>query len=157
MYYCKNNKLAQNIRLNNRRLRMSAYIELLKNLVACPLDEKMILNPLDADSFLESMRGAESNQITYRCSFNDKAQLREIINRHCLMTQPHLLFTHYSEECGPLKLPSLIDFNWDFKFDAEPSGLIVFYSIDKSYQLVLDYYNEQDKKQIDMKFIEFAS
>lgn len=154
-YFCHNQTLAHKIRHNYGKLKMPDYLVLLRNLSTTAVDEDMLVSQDKSDMFLETITTSCTDTIVYNFPFQDKSKLKEIINKHCVIDQPHLLFTEYSEECGPLKLRSLNDFNLEFSFDAEPSGLIIFYAIDKSYSLMLDYYEEYGKYLINVKFTKY--
>ena len=55
------------------------------------------------------------------------------------------------KECGLLPIPNLSVFNWNFKYEDEKSGIIVFIRQDKKEELVLDFYEEDFQYFLDIE------
>jgi len=54
------------------------------------------------------------------------------------------LITEFSKDCGALFIESLVNFNSDFEFKDEHSGLIIIIDKDISKKLLLDFYESND-------------
>ena len=48
-------------------------------------------------------------------------------------------------------IPNLSAFNWDFKFDDDPNGIIILTRQDGREEIVLDFYEEDDQNLLDIK------
>jgi len=84
--------------------------------------------------------------------FHDKNRLTDffidIINKK---NGKAILITKYSEYCGALPLNGLQDFNFNFPYNAEHSGLITLILEDLSNELILDFWDDQGQKLIEIE------
>lgn len=88
----------------------------------------------------------------FRIPFNNKAELKHIVEEKCKKNEPVYLYTDLSKDCGLVFLNSIDEFNFEFNFDDEPNGLIILIGIESNYKILLDFYEEDD-----IKYIEIAS
>ena len=81
--------------------------------------------------------------------FNAKEKLRNYFNKLSQVKDGScLLFTEYSKQFGALKINSLKDFNLDFEFTDEHSGIVVITIEDNSNELILDFYEVAGRGQM---------
>ena len=65
---------------------------------------------------------------------------------------PYLIWLDQSTSCGLYMIPNLSAFNWDFKFDDDPNGIISLMRRDGKKEIVLDFYEEDNQNLLDIKF-----
>ena len=75
-------------------------------------------------------------------SFEDKSQLKEIIDNLSGVAGSILVFTDNSNYCGAARIADLSKFNTQFNFEEEHSGIISILSQDLTNNLVIDFYEE---------------
>lgn len=90
--------------------------------------------------------------VVFRIPFNNKEELKHIVVEKCKKNEPVYLYTDLSKDCGLVILNSIDEFNFEFNFDDEPNGLIILIGIESNYKILLDFYEEDD-----IKYIEIAS
>lgn len=75
--------------------------------------------------------------------FEDKDRLLSYLSKMAELKKGKIyLFIEYTKNCGALLLNSLKDFNYNFSFSDEHSGIISFLSEDLKDKLVLDFYED---------------
>jgi hypothetical protein len=84
--------------------------------------------------------------------FEDKDRLLHYLSKMAELKKGKIyMFTEYSKSCGALLLNSLIDFNYNFAFSDEHSGIISFLSEDLKDKLILDFYEESGQYIIEIE------
>ncbi len=84
--------------------------------------------------------------------FNNKEMLRDVFQGAMpSFVNGAYLFTEYSKNCGACLLDKLSDFNTDFSFDSEHSGIISIVNKEITMKILLDFY-EEDGHRIDVEF-----
>lgn len=126
----------------------STYTRELTQLVIPDIDETRFL-PLEKTLELPPIEGDKKK---YRFPFEKKETLCTIIKELIKEKDGEiLLITYYSKLCGAYILDSLKDFNIYFDFEAEHSGLIVLRLADSSNKLLLDFYEENGERLLDVE------
>lgn len=113
----------------------------------------MLLSIVKTDSFLEQI-DFDSDTLFYKetISFEDKEKLQRIVRSKLLdWNANYMMELTNVRECGLLPIPNLSVFNWDFKYEDEKSGIIVFIRQDKKEELVLDFYEEDFQYFLDIE------
>jgi hypothetical protein len=67
---------------------------------------------------------------------------------YALNMSPVLIWTELATTCGPMRIGSITDVNFDFGFDANAIGRVTLSTIDGSDRLVLDWGEDDDGKQV---------
>lgn len=136
-----------------RRLYGKSYLkEYLKELEAITnidVSKKNLLSIVESDKVTFD-RGSESYKA--KILFNDKERLLIFIGDLLeLKDGEAFLSTAYSKDCGLLQLNSLKDFNVNFNFNDEHSGLITIVLKDLSNKLLLDFYEENQEQYLEIE------
>ena len=63
---------------------------------------------------------------------------------------PLYIWLTHGSECGLCPLESIDFFNIDFDYEDDPEGIIVLITHDFSKKIVLDFYEEGNRKKIDI-------
>ena len=92
----------------------------------------------------------EKNAV-FRIPFNNKTELKHIVVGICKKNEPVYLYTDLSKDCGLVFLNSIDEFNFEFNFDDEPNGLIIFIGFENNYKILLDFYEDDDVEYIDIE------
>lgn len=130
---------------------ISDYIEIIKKITIYKKnDEVKILSIVDTDAVINKASLLEAtSHITI--AFNNKEELIRIITEKCTDTENLYLYTNLSQDCGLVFLNSIQDFNFNFNFEDEPVGLIILIGIKSNYKIVLDFYEEDYEKIIEIE------
>jgi hypothetical protein len=67
---------------------------------------------------------------------------------YALNMSPVLIWTELATTCGPMRIGSITDVNFDFGFDANAIGRVTFSTIDGSDRLILDWGEDDDGMQV---------
>ena len=92
----------------------------------------------------------EKNAV-FRIPFNNKTELKHIVVGICKKNEPVYLYTDLSKDCGLVFLNSIDEFNFEFNFDDEPNGLIIFIGFESNYEILLDFYEEDGVEYIEIE------
>lgn len=132
---------------------LPAYLQQLNKLLNIEVTADMLLSIVKTDSFLEQI-DFDSDTLFYKetISFEDKEKLQRIVRSKLLdWNANYMMELTNVKECGLLPIPNLSVFNWDFKYEDEKSGIIVFIRQDKKEELVLDFYEEDFQYFLDIE------
>ena len=77
--------------------------------------------------------------------------MKHIVVGICKKNEPVYLYTDLSKDCGLVLLNSIDEFNFEFNFDDEPKGLIIFIGFESNYKILLDFYEEDDVEYIEIE------
>jgi hypothetical protein len=61
---------------------------------------------------------------------------------------PVLIWTELATTCGPMRIGSITDVNFDFGFDANAIGRVMLTTLDGSDRLILDWDEDDDGRRI---------
>lgn len=129
---------------------LNKYLAILYKLV---IDKKKInlLNIVDTDN----ISNKTSNLVltfSDRIYFSDKEKLKKIILDNIKnFNEEYYLFTSLSKECGVAELESLNDFNFNFDFKDEPSGILSLVNFSITNKILLDYYEEDNIEYLEVE------
>lgn len=119
---------------------LESYLKELDAITNKKINEEMLLSLVESDE-INSTVFTESR--TTLIDFHDKEKLLLLLGDLAKLRNGEIyLYTSYSEDCGMLQLDSLMDFNVNFDFEDEHSGLITITLKDLSNKLILDFYEE---------------
>lgn len=65
-----------------------------------------------------------------------------------LNMSPVLIWTELAATCGPMRIGSITDVNFDFGFDANAAGIVTLTTIDGSDRLLLSWEEDDDGKRL---------
>jgi hypothetical protein len=88
----------------------------------------------------------------FRIPFDNKTELRRMIMERCAKNEPIYLYTDLSKDCGLVFLNSIDEFNFEFNFEDEPVGLIILIGLKSNYKILLDFYEENGEKYIEIEY-----
>ena len=101
---------------------LESYLKELDAITNKKINEEMLLSLVESDE-INSTVFTESR--TTLIDFHDKEKLLLLLGDLAKLRNGEIyLYTSYSEDCGMLQLDSLMDFNVNFDFEDEHSGLI---------------------------------
>jgi hypothetical protein len=129
---------------------LNKYLDILYKLV---IDKKKInlLNIIDTDN----ISNKTSNLVLIfsdKIYFSDKGKLKKIILDNIKnFNEEYYLFTSLSKECGVAELDSLNDFNFNFDFKDEPSGILTLVNYSITNKILLDYYEEDNIEYLEVE------
>lgn len=127
------------------------YLNTLRRILKTEVTTNQLLSIVGTDDFLSRNK---SWLCVYKetIPFEDKRKLKEIVHS---ITQdenvPYFIWLDQSTNCGLYMIPNLSAFNWDFKFDDDPNGIIILTRQDGREEIVLDFYEEDDQNLLDIK------
>lgn len=140
-------------RLSGKVNFLPKYLQTLNQLLKIEVTADMLLSIVETDTFFKQIN-FDNNTLFYKRTipFNDKKKLKTIICSQLLdMNAPYMVELSNVELCGLLPIPNLYIFNWNFKYDDEDKGLIIFIRQDKKEELVLDFYEENFQYLLDIE------
>lgn len=138
-------------RLAGKLLYLDTYINTLNKITLKKVDPAMLLSVVETDRLLEPIKGIEF-RIDYEATldFCDKKNVWETI-RKVFGNNSLFIALNHVHECGLFPLESINLFNIDFDFEDVPGELIVLVSNDCLQDVVLDFYEEDGIKKIDIE------
>lgn len=138
-------------RLAGKLLYLDAYINTLNRITLKKVDPSILLSVVETDRLLESI-GSREFLIDYETTldFCDKKYAWETI-RKVFGNSSLYIYLEHVRECGLFPLESIDLFNIDFDFEDDPGELIVLVSNDCLQEVVLDFYEEDDVRKIDIE------
>lgn len=126
-----------------------AHLAELTALIKAPIQDECFMSVEETDTLMNT-RQAYTSKLKKTTSFDDKHVLCAVINRIANYHDGRVLFfSDYSEYCGMYTLDSISNFNYDFNFDDEHSGLVSLQTHDNANRLVIDFYEEDDEYWLD--------
>ena len=138
-------------RLAGKVLYLDTYIKTLNAITLKNVDSAMLLSVIETDRLLESIKGMEY-RIDYETTLdfcnkkNSWETIRKVFGNNSLF-----IALNHVRECGLFPLESIDLFNIDFDFDDDPGGLIVLITNDCLQEVVLDFYDEDNARKIDIE------
>ena len=132
---------------------LRSYLEELSRLLNRNVKGDELLSIEDTDAFIRETASLK-NGIYYKktIKFEDKVYLKNILEKNVSdFDKPYFMYLSYSLDCGLMKFSSLRDFNLNFNFYDEHVGLIEFIRSDEMEEILLDYYEENGEKLIDIE------
>lgn len=138
-------------RLAGKLLYLDAYINTLNRITFKKVDPSILLSVVESDRLLEPI-GSREFIIDYETTldFCDKKYVWETI-RKVFGSSSLYIYLEHVRECGLFPLESIDMFNIDFDFEDDPGGLIVLMSKNCLQEVVLDFYEEEDVRKIDIE------
>jgi len=67
---------------------------------------------------------------------------------YALNPAPVLIWTEFATTCGPMRIGSITDVNFDFGFDANAAGIVTFTTVDGSDRLFLSWEEDDSGRPI---------
>ncbi|KAA0989160.1 hypothetical protein [Dyadobacter aurulentus] len=148
-----NNRLNFLVRKNKGKELMPEYESELRSLLISPVFDILTLEETDAITERIRQRDLGRNEKKIlRIPFQDKSALK----RFCLAIEKNdsskvFISLGYTEFCGIASVNDIRQFNPEFSYQDEHSGLIVLYSEDLNNRLIIDFYAENDLYFYDME------
>lgn len=138
-------------RLAGRVLYLEKYIQTLNRITLKKVDSTMLLSITETDRLLGPI-GSREFLIDYEATLNfcDKTNAWETI-RKVFGSSSLYIYLEHVRECGLFPLESIDLFNIDFDFEDDPGELIVLVLKDFSQEVVLDFYEEDGIRKIDIE------
>lgn len=93
-----------------------------------------------------------NNSFSIKLLFDNKSELKNIILKQFKSKDNVYLFVPLSKDCGAIEMNSIINFNFNFDFTDEPSGIISIISKNLKEKILLDFYEEQEVKYIEFEY-----
>ena len=138
-------------RLAGKALYLDTYIKTLNKVTFKKIDATMLLPIIETDRLMGPVKSIDYI-INYETTldFCDKKNAWETIKKVFGDSSLYLYLEHV-RECGLCPLESIDMFNIDFDFEDDPGEMIVLVSKNCQREVVLDFYEEDDKKKIDIE------
>jgi len=130
---------------------LNQYLKELKNILTKDINEKDLLSIVITDKIAQNERG--KLLIKDVILFDDKEALENILER-CLKSKQFYLFISHSLYCGTCKINLFTDFNFKFSFEDLSSKIINLCSIDFREEIILDFYEEDNIKYLQVEIYE---
>lgn len=94
---------------------------------------------------LRSLNGKSTRRIVIDFEQKKTIKFKDYVAKlHDANPHPVYVWTERSNQCGLHQIHSLLEFNFDFRFDVNEQGIIVLLASDLTDNLVLDFsYNER--------------
>lgn len=109
-----------------------------------------LLSIVETDNIISKIVNLERKR-TEKIIFNNKFKLKNIIMEFFKDKSIIYLCTDISLDCGILVLNSINDFNFDFRFEDEPTGVITLINSNSNLKILLDFYEENHNQFIEIE------
>lgn len=120
---------------------MDTYLMSLNKLLMRNVSVNDLISVDDTDAFLRIHPTVVVSTQTF--DFNDKEAVLQYA--HSVIAHwnaPCYIGLDHFRNCGMFLMGSLNEFNWDFRFDDEPYGMIYLFPTDCPEGYILDFYEE---------------
>ena len=130
---------------------LDKYIKTLNKIILKNVDSTMLLSVVDTDRICP-MVDINYFNIDYKTTldFGDKKLMWDRIKPLFGHNPLFIRLRHY-RECGLFALESIELFNIDFNYEDDPWGMIVLVSNDCLKEVILDFYEENNLRKIDIE------
>lgn len=130
---------------------LQTYLGELKSILQINVDAVDLLSIVETDK-LNEIDYSNYSKKSFNILFNEKDKLKEFIFNNCeQINKSYFIFTEYSLDCGTLKISKLQDFNFNFPFKSEHSGLISLIRDDLSEKIILDFSEENGVEYLEVE------
>ena len=130
---------------------LNEYFKELKALTNNEVYESDILSISETDN-IPNLSISSKPSSKYNIEFQEKNKLLTLIDEVIQLKDGEcFLFSSYSKDCGAMKLCSLANFNVNFNFDDEHSGIITIISADFSNQIIFDFFIENHIQYLEIE------
>lgn len=150
-----NSRLRELFKLSERRSKLSMFSLELCKLV---MNHKFTVVDFDKSEKIQklisqNLKNSQKKCLTFFSTpFHSKELLETVlscinqVNKDCVYIGIGL-----SEQCGYARLDSIMDFNTQFNYLDESTGIINFYSCDIENELIIDFYDEDEVWYYDLE------
>lgn len=130
---------------------LKEYTDIIKRITTLNENEIRILSIIETDSIIEKGKMLQL-QSSIRVFFNAKEELKKYILEKLDTDDRIYLCTFFSVDCGVLLIDSLEFFNFHFNFEDDPSGIITLMNSNLEHKVLLDFYEENGLKYIEIEY-----
>jgi hypothetical protein len=130
---------------------LNDYLSVLNKLSLIKIENKDLLSIVETDKIIDKASSLLlSNSL--KIEFSNKDELKkEILNIFNYQDRVYL-FTSLSKDCGTVDINLLNEFNFNFNYNDDISGIIILISTLRKKKILLDFYEEDEKKYIEIEF-----
>jgi len=130
---------------------LNDYLSVLNKLSLIKIENKDLLSIVETDKIIDKASSLLLNN-SLKIEFSNKDELKkEILNIFNYQDRVYL-FTSLSEDCGTVDINLLNEFNFNFNYNDDISGIIILISTLREKKILLDFYEEDEKKYIEIEF-----
>lgn len=134
-----------------RKLRIHECLEELNRIFLSPIIEADLMDALKTYDFIKECRDTELPYIIRNTiDFNKKEPILKAFVNISTLDCPFYVDASFCGVCGLLYINSIKNFNINFKWNDEQRDMIEFIKPDKSIHILLDYYEEDDSRLLDI-------
>ena len=130
---------------------LNDYLSVLNKLSLIKIENKDLLSIVETDMIIDkasSLLLSNSLKIDFLNKYEFKKKILNIFNYQDRV----YLFTSLSEDCGTVDINLLNEFNFNFNYNDDISGIIILISTLREKKILLDFYEEDEKKYIEIEF-----
>ena len=130
---------------------LNDYLSVLNKLSLIKIENKNLLSIVETDMIIEKASSLLlSNSL--KINFLNKDELKkEILNIFNYQDRVYL-FTSLSKDCGTVDINMLNEFNFNFNYYDDTSGILILISTSGDKKIILDFYEEDKKKYLEIEF-----
>ena len=129
------------------------YMNSLNEILTNKISPDALLSIVETDYFYSQIDYEKKPRIKKTILFSERKNVEKILKAHSIdFNERYILWIEDSNHCGVLKLESLNYFNFEFPYDVSKNGIIVLTQIDYKYKILLDFYEEDNIKYLDVEF-----
>jgi len=130
---------------------LNDYLSVLNKLSLIKIENKDLLSIVETDMIIDkasSLLLSNSLKIDFLNKYEFKKKILNIFNYQDRV----YLFTSLSKDCGTVEINMLNEFNFNFNYNDDTSGIIILISTSGEKKIILDFYEEAKKKYIEIEF-----
>ena len=129
---------------------LNIYISEINNLVDYSVTKSNLISIEITDTLLIK---DEDLSIKKRIDFNEKSEFLNVIISKISNDENVFLLTSYYKDCGAVLINSIKSLNTNFNFNDEQSGLIEIIDKQLKNKIILDFYEENGKTQLEIEIL----
>lgn len=128
------------------------YTNSLNEILINKISSGTLLSIVETDCFYSRIDCEKKPRIKKTILFSARKDVMKILKAHSIdFNDTYVLWIKDSDYCGAFKLESLNYFNFEFPYDVSRNGIIVLTQIDYKYKILLDFYEENNVKYLDVE------
>lgn len=134
------------------KLFLGRYLIYLNCILNRKIDSEKLLSIVATDDFYHQIDYQIKPQLSQTFRFSERNRLKEYLQENNIeLMSNFILWIKYTNNCGAVMINILDDFNFNFQFNSIEGGVITLTEISYKYQILLDFYEENDMEYIDIQ------
>ncbi len=128
------------------------YLKSLCEILTKEVSVGSLLSIVETDAFYAQVDYGKKPRFAWTILFSERNRVGELLKKHAVdFDERYVLWIKDSMQCGAVEIESLDYFNFEFPYEVSKNGIITLTQVNYKYQILLDFYEENDVRYLDIK------